>query len=99
MKLIISENPEALQKRLRAMQKLKDIRVKVGLPKSAEGRLRFILAVQLLSEEERHEEFIAVYTDFALENAGRSRPFCSWTAPDIPGPSCGKPGSFRYRSW
>ena len=46
MKLTIKENPEALMKRLRAVQKLKDTKVKVGLPEYAGGRLRFILAVQ-----------------------------------------------------
>ena len=37
--------------------------------------------VQLLPEEEKHEEFIAVYTDFALslgENAGGA----TYSAPD-----------------
>ena len=46
MKLTITEHPEDLKKRLRALQKLKDTTVKVGLPQSAGGRLRFILAVQ-----------------------------------------------------
>ena len=46
MKLLIKDNPEALAKRLREMQKLKNKQVKVGLPESAGGRLRFILAVQ-----------------------------------------------------
>ena len=46
MYLSIHENPEALIKRLRTVQKLKDTKVKVGLPESAGGRLRFILAVQ-----------------------------------------------------
>ena len=46
MKLTITAHPEDLKKRLRALQKLKDTTVKVGLPPSAGGRLRFILAVQ-----------------------------------------------------
>ena len=46
MRIIINENPEALEKRLRALEKLKRTEVKVGLPASAGGRLRFILAVQ-----------------------------------------------------
>ena len=46
MKLTIHDDPEALAKRLRALQKLKTMHVKVGLPTSAGGRLRFILAVQ-----------------------------------------------------
>ncbi|MCR5371510.1 MAG: hypothetical protein K6E83_12465 [Clostridium sp.] len=46
MKLIIKDNPEALEKRIRTLQKLKTMHVKVGLPASAGGRLRFILAVQ-----------------------------------------------------
>ena len=46
MKLTIHDNPEALEKRIRAMQKLKNMKVKVGLPATAGGRLRFILAVQ-----------------------------------------------------
>ena len=46
MKLTIHDNPEALEKRLRALQKLKTMHVKVGLPVSAGGRLCFILAVQ-----------------------------------------------------
>ena len=46
MKLTISENPENLAKRLKAVRKLKDTTVKVGLPPSAGSRLRFILAVQ-----------------------------------------------------
>ena len=46
MKLTISENPEDLAKRLKAVRKLKDTTVKVGLPPSAGSRLRFILAVQ-----------------------------------------------------
>ena len=46
MKLTVSENPENLAKRLKAVRKLKDTTVKVGLPPSAGSRLRFILAVQ-----------------------------------------------------
>ena len=46
MKLTISENPEDLAERLKAVRKLKDTTVKVGLPPSAGSRLRFILAVQ-----------------------------------------------------
>ena len=46
MKLTISYNPEAFEKRLRALEKLKNTQVKVGLPASAGGRLSFILAVQ-----------------------------------------------------
>ncbi len=46
MKLTISENPEDLAKRLKAVRKLKDTTVKVGLPPSAGSRLHFILGVQ-----------------------------------------------------
>ncbi len=46
MKLTIHDNPEALERRIRALQKLKTMHVKVGLPATAGGRLRFILAVQ-----------------------------------------------------
>ena len=46
MKLTISYNPEAFEKRLRALEKLKNTQVKVGLPAFAGGRLSFILAVQ-----------------------------------------------------
>ena len=46
MKLTIHDDPEALEKRIRALQKLKTMNVKVGLPAKAGGRLRFILAVQ-----------------------------------------------------
>ncbi len=46
MKLTIHDDPEALVKRLRALQKLKTMSVQVGLPASAGGRLRFMLAVQ-----------------------------------------------------
>ena len=46
MKLTIQDNPDLLEKRLRALQKLKKTKVKVGLPASAGGRLSFILAVQ-----------------------------------------------------
>ena len=46
LKLTIHEDLEALGKRLRSLQKLKNTTVKVGLPKSAGDRLRFILAVQ-----------------------------------------------------
>ena len=46
MKLTIHDDPELLQQRIRALQKLKTMNVKVGLPASAGDRLRFILAVQ-----------------------------------------------------
>ena len=46
MKLIIHDDPEALDKRIQVLQKLKTMNVNVGLPASAGGRLRFILAVQ-----------------------------------------------------
>ena len=46
MKLNIHDDPEALRQRIRALRKLKTVRVKVGLPASAGGRLRLILAVQ-----------------------------------------------------
>ena len=46
MKLNIHDDPEALRQRIRALRKLKTVRVKVGLPASAGSRLRFILAVQ-----------------------------------------------------
>ena len=46
MKLIVSENPENLAERLKAVRKLEETTVKVGLPPSAGSRLRFILAVQ-----------------------------------------------------
>ena len=37
--------------------------------------------IRLLPEEERHEEFIAVYTGFAL-SAGENDGGETWTAPD-----------------
>ena len=46
MKLLIKDDPEALARCLRELQKLRRKQVKVGLPESAGGRLRFILAVQ-----------------------------------------------------
>ncbi len=46
MRLTIQDDPELLEKRIRALQKLKNAKVKVGLPASAGGRLSFILAVQ-----------------------------------------------------
>ncbi len=46
MKLTIHDDPETLAKRIRSLQKLKSMNVKVGLPEKAGGRLRFILAVQ-----------------------------------------------------
>lgn len=46
MRLTIHEDPERWQKRLRVLKKLKKTTVQVGLPESAGGRLRFILAVQ-----------------------------------------------------
>ena len=46
MKLTIKDDPETLAKRIRSLQKLKSMNVKVGLPAKAGGRLRFILAVQ-----------------------------------------------------
>ena len=46
MKLTIHDDPEGMTDRLRALQKLKNTIVKVGLPAKAGGRLQFILAVQ-----------------------------------------------------
>ena len=46
MKLTIHDDPDLLQRRVRALQELKDMQVKVGLTASAGDRLRFILAVQ-----------------------------------------------------
>ncbi len=46
MELIIKENPELMQKRIRTVLALKDASVKVGLPNKAGGHLHFILAVQ-----------------------------------------------------
>ena len=46
MKLTIHDDPELMTDRLRALQKLKNTIVKVGLPAKAGGRLQFILAVQ-----------------------------------------------------
>ena len=46
MRLLICDDSEALEKRLRALHKLRTMKVKVGLPQSAGDRLRFILAVQ-----------------------------------------------------
>ena len=46
MKLNIHDDPEALSRRIQALRKLKTMNVKVGLPASAGGRLRFIIAVQ-----------------------------------------------------
>ena len=46
MKLTIHDDPELHEQRIRALQKLKTMKVKVGLPASAGDRLRFILAVQ-----------------------------------------------------
>ena len=46
MNVIIRDNPEAMEKRIRAILKLKDTKVNVGLLPSAGGRLHFILAVQ-----------------------------------------------------
>ena len=46
MKLTIHDDPDALERRIRALQKLKNTIVKVGLPAKAGGRLRFILTVQ-----------------------------------------------------
>ena len=46
MKLTIYDDPEALAQRIRALLKLKNLKVKVGLPASAGADLRFILAVQ-----------------------------------------------------
>ena len=46
MHLAIHDDPEVLAQRIRALQKLKTMHVKVGLPASAGGRLRLILAVQ-----------------------------------------------------
>ena len=44
--MVIQDDPETLAQRIRALKKLKNIHVKVGLPASAGDRLRFILAVQ-----------------------------------------------------
>ncbi len=46
MKLTIHDNPETLEKRIQALQKLKTMHLKVGLPAKTGGRLRFVLAVQ-----------------------------------------------------
>ncbi len=46
MKITVHDDPETLGKRIRALNKLKSMNVKVGLPASAGDRLRFILAVQ-----------------------------------------------------
>ena len=46
MLLTIKEDPEAVSRRVRALQKLKTMKVKVGLPAKTDGRLRFILAMQ-----------------------------------------------------
>ena len=46
MKLTIHDDPDLLTERIRALQKLKSSKVKVGLPSSAGGRRHFILAVQ-----------------------------------------------------
>ena len=46
MELTVREEPEPLQKRIRALKKLNQTNVKVGLPASAGDRLQFILAVQ-----------------------------------------------------
>ena len=46
MRVTVRGDPEALARRLRALRKLKQTKVKVGLPASAGDRLRFILAVQ-----------------------------------------------------
>lgn len=46
MKLCITNNLADLQKRIRALKKLNQEKVKVGLPESAGDRLHFILAVQ-----------------------------------------------------
>jgi len=46
MKLTITDSPGLLEKRLQALKKLKNAKVKVGLPASAGGWLLFILAVQ-----------------------------------------------------
>ena len=46
MRITIHDNLDAMDKRLQALQKLKNTKVKVGLPEEAGGRLHFILAVQ-----------------------------------------------------
>ena len=46
MNVTIQENPEEMAKRIRAIRKLKDTKVKVGLLPSAGSWLHFILAVQ-----------------------------------------------------
>ena len=46
MNLSIKDHPKNLEKRIQALRKLKTMKVKVGLPASAEVDLHFILAVQ-----------------------------------------------------
>ena len=46
MKLTIHDDPDALSRRIRALQKLKSMHVKVGLTAKAGAKLHFILAVQ-----------------------------------------------------
>ena len=46
MKLTIHDDPDALSRRVRALQKLKFMHVKVGLTAKAGAKLHFILAVQ-----------------------------------------------------
>ena len=46
MKLTVQEDPEAVFRRIRALQKLKAVKVKVGLSAKAGDRLRCSLAVQ-----------------------------------------------------
>ena len=46
MRITIHDNLDAMDKRLQALQKLKNTKVKVGLLESAGGQLHFILAVQ-----------------------------------------------------
>ena len=46
MTIVIHDDPDLLTSRIRALSKLKDTTLKVGLPASAGGRLAFILAVQ-----------------------------------------------------
>ncbi len=46
MKITIHDDPDLLRQRIRNLQKLKNTKVKVGLPEKAGAGLHFILAVQ-----------------------------------------------------
>ena len=46
MRITIHDDPELLRQRIRNLQKLKNTKVKVGLPEKAGADLHFILAVQ-----------------------------------------------------